>query len=146
MAAPELFNETRLLFHALKHWAETLHEGLEMTMGMRAVLELLLLGGPATVPDMARSRGVSRQHVQQQVDALFERGYVERGANPAHKRSSIISLSDKGRAQIQNMRADELHALRRIQVGVSDHAMQEAAGALAAWRDALQRETERKHP
>ncbi|MGB8223163.1 MAG: MarR family winged helix-turn-helix transcriptional regulator [Polyangiales bacterium] len=146
MAAPQLFNETRLLFHALKHWAETLHEGLEMTMAMRAVLELLLLGGPATVPDMARSRGVSRQHVQQQVDALFERGYLERGANPAHKRSSIISLSDKGRAQIQNMRADELNALQRIQVGVSDHAMQEAAGVLAAWRAALQRETQKKNP
>jgi DNA-binding MarR family transcriptional regulator len=146
MTPPELFNETRLLFHALKNWAESLHEGLELSVGIRAVLELLLLGGPATVPDMARARGVSRQHVQQQVDALIARGYVQRGANPAHKRSSLISLSDKGRAQIQNMRAAELNALRRIQVGVSDNAMQEAAHVLSAWRGALQRETERKNP
>jgi len=144
MLPPELFNETRLLFHTLKSWAETLHGNPELTIGMRAVLELLLLGGSATVPDMARARRVSRQHIQQQVDALLQGGFVDRGVNPAHKRSPIISLSDKGRAQIQNMRADELDALRRIQVGVSDEAMQEAAQVLSAWRVALQRDSERR--
>jgi DNA-binding MarR family transcriptional regulator len=128
----------------LKHWAETLHDRLDLTIAMRGVLELLLLDGSATVPDMARTRGVSRQHIQQQVDALLVRGFVERETNPAHKRSSIISLSDKGRAQIQNMRADELNALRRIQAGVSDNAMQEATQVLSAWRAALQRDAERR--
>ncbi|MGB8330464.1 MAG: MarR family winged helix-turn-helix transcriptional regulator [Polyangiales bacterium] len=139
MLPVELFNETRLLFHALKQWAEILHDGVEVTVPMRAVLELLLLGGPATVPAMARARGVSRQQIQQQVDALFEGGFVEREVNPAHKRSSIIALSDKGRAQIQNMRAEELNALRRVQIGVSDKAVQDAAQVLSAWRVALAR-------
>ena len=93
---------------------------------------------------MARARGVSRQHIQQQVDALLERGLVERQDNPAHKRSSMLALTDKGRALIQNMRADELNALSRLQVGVSDNAMQEAAQVLSAWRAALQRDTERR--
>ena len=38
----DLFNGTRLLFHALKEWAETLHFGVDITISMRAVLELLL--------------------------------------------------------------------------------------------------------
>ncbi len=135
-----LFNETRWLFHALKQWSETLHAELGTTAAMRGVLELILLGGPATVPDMARARGMSRQHIQQQVDALLERGFLERRDNPAHKRSSMIALSDKGRALIQNMRADELDALSCMQVGVSDHAMLEAAQVLSAWRAALQRD------
>jgi len=143
MPALDLFNEVRLLFHAQKQWAETLHEGLDLTVAMRTVLEPLLLAGPASVPDMARARGVSRQHVQQQVDALLDCGLVERRVNPAHKRSSIISLSDKGRAQIQTMRTDELDALMRIQVGVSDHATQEAAQVLSSWRVALQRDADR---
>lgn len=146
MKSEELFNETRLLFHALKHWAERLHEGLDLTVPMRGVLELLLLQGPATVPGMARARGVSRQHVQQQVDALLGKGFVERQDNPAHKRSSLIGLTDKGRALIQNMRADELDALSRLQVGVSDAAVQEAAQVLAAWREALREDTERRAP
>ena len=41
-----LFTETRLLFHALKQWTETLHEGLELTVAMRGVLELILCDGP----------------------------------------------------------------------------------------------------
>jgi DNA-binding MarR family transcriptional regulator len=139
-----LFNETRLLFHALKEWAETLHSGLDVSVAMRGVLELILLGGPATVPDMARARGVSRQHIQQQVDALLERGLLERKDNPAHKRSSLIALTDKGRALIQNLRADELNALSRLQVGVSDNAVAEAAQVLSSWRAALQRDTERR--
>ena len=141
MRLVELFDETRLLFHALKQWSETLHAEIGMTAAMRGVLELLLVSGPATVPGMARARGVSRQHIQQQVDALRERGFVERHENPAHKRSSMIALTDKGRALMQNMRAEELDTLSRIRVGASDHAILEAAHVLSAWRAALQRDT-----
>jgi DNA-binding MarR family transcriptional regulator len=139
-----LLDEARLLFHALRQWSETLHAELGMTAAMRGLLELILLAGPATVPDMARARGVSRQHVQQQVDALLERSLVERQDNPAHKRSSMIALTSRGHALIQNVRAEELHALSRIQVGVSDHAMLEAAQVLSGWRTALQRDTARR--
>ena len=144
MAASELFNETRLLFHVLKQWAESLHPELEVSIAMRGVLELLLLRGPATVPGIARARGVSRQHVQQQVDALLDRDFVERRDNPAHKRSSLIALTDKGRALIQSMRSDELRALSRLQAGVSDQAMADAAQVLAAWRTVLQRDADRR--
>lgn len=143
-AVQGLFDETRLLFHSLKQWADRLHADLGMTAAMRGVLDLLLLSGPATVPGMARTRGASRQHIQQQVDVLLERGFVERQPNPAHKRSSMIALTDKGRAVIQNMRAEEDHALSRLQVGVSDNAVLEAAQVLSSWRAALQRDTENR--
>jgi len=139
-----LLDESRLLFRALKQWSETLHAELGMTAAMRGVLELILLDGPGTVPDMARARGVSRQHIQQQVDALLERSFVERHDNPAHKRSSMIALTDSGRALIQDMRTAELNALSRMQVGVSDSATAEASLVLSGWRAALQRDTERR--
>ena len=137
MVVDGLFRETRLLFQALRRWAESLHHGLGVTPPMRGVLELLLLGGPTTVPGIARARGVSRQHIQQQVDALLEREWVARRENPAHKRSPLIELTDEGRALIQNMRAAELDALTGLQAGVSDDATSEAAQVLAAWRTAL---------
>jgi DNA-binding MarR family transcriptional regulator len=144
MSSASLLDEARLLFHALKHWSETVHAELGMTSAMRPVLELILIGGPATVPDIARARGVSRQHVQQQVDALLERSLAARQDNPAHKRSSMIALTDKGRALIQNLRSDEFNALSLMQVGVSDSATLEAAQVLTEWRAALQRDTERR--
>jgi DNA-binding MarR family transcriptional regulator len=144
MSVENLFNETRLLFHTLRHWAEVVHPGSEVTLPMRAVLELLLLEGAATVPAMARARGVSRQHIQQQVDPLVGKGLVVRRQNPAHRRSPLIALSDKGRALIQTMRSEELHALSRLQSGVSDDAMSEAAQVLAAWRAALSEDAARR--
>ena len=139
-----LFNEARLLVHAVKEWAETLHFGVDITVGMRAVLELLLREASMSVPDAARARLVSRQHIQQQVDALLERELVRREPNPAHKRSPLIALTDRGRALIQNMRAEELHALSRLQAGTSDSAMRDATQVLAAWKEALINDTQRR--
>jgi len=144
MKPQSLFAETRLLFLALKQWGEALHEGLGLTAAARGILDALLLGGAATVPRIARERGASRQHVQQLVDALLERDLVERRRNPNHKRSLLIALTDKGRALVENMRAEERNAIGRIQAGVSDHAIEEAELVLTAWRTALQDDTERR--
>jgi len=139
-----LFDETRRLFHVLKEWTEALHFGVDITAGMRALLELLLREGSMSVPDAARARAVSRQLVQQQVDALGDRKLVQREPNPAHKRSPLIGLTDRGRALIQNMRADELHALSRLQAGTSDSAIRDAAQVLGAWAETLSIDTQRR--
>lgn len=144
MKPESLFSETQLLFQALKQWGEALHEGLGLTAATRGILEALLLGGAATVPQIARARGVSRQHVQQLVDVLLERDLVARRGNPSHRRSSLIALTDKGRALVENIRAEERNAIERIQAGVSDHAIEEAELVLTAWRTALQRDSERR--
>ncbi len=144
MKLQSLFIENRRLYQALKQWRDALHEGLGLTAATHGILDALLLGGEATVPRIARERGASRQHVQQLVDALLERDLVERHGNPNHKRSSLIALTDKGRALVENMRAEERNAIGRIQAGVSDHAIEEAELVLAAWRTALQHDTERR--
>ncbi len=56
----------------------------------------------------------------------------------------MIALSDRGRALIQNMRAEEQNAVARLQAGVSDQAIEEAAQVLAAWRAGLRRDTEER--
>lgn len=139
----QLFVEARLLVQAMKEWAETLHSDVDLTVGMREVLELLLREGPVSVPDIARGRIVSRQHIQQQVDALLDRKLVARKPNPAHKRSSLIALTDAGRALVQNMRAKELHALSRLQAGTSDSAIRDATHVLDAWKEALRSDSRR---
>ena len=144
MSAESLFRETQRLSQALKRWGDALHQGLGLTAAARGVLDVLVLGGAATVPRIARERGASRQQVQQLVDTLLERGLVERRRNPSHRRSFLISLTDKGRALAENIRAEERNAIQRIQAGVSDHAIDEAAWVLAAWRTALEGETEQR--
>jgi DNA-binding MarR family transcriptional regulator len=139
MSLPDLVAEARLLAPALKRWSEALHEGVAGSAPMRAVLEELFRVGPAAVPAIARALGVTRQHVQLQVDALVDAGLAQRQDNPAHKRSSLIALTDKARALVQNIRAEERHALARLQTGFSDEAIADATRVLAACRAELVR-------
>jgi DNA-binding MarR family transcriptional regulator len=64
--------------------------------GVWGVLRSLRLEGPQTVPALARSRPVSRQHVQTLADAMAADGLVALKPNPAHKRSQLVTLTAKG--------------------------------------------------
>jgi DNA-binding MarR family transcriptional regulator len=74
---------------------------------MRAVLEFLQAQGPTPVPHIARSRGVSRQHIQTIVNELLDEGLVELRDNPAHRRSCLVALTAAGRATIAGIRDTE---------------------------------------
>ncbi|CAM5513647.1 MarR family transcriptional regulator [Streptomyces spiroverticillatus] len=86
-----------------------------VSVGVRAVLDLLRARGPMTVPQMGRAQSLSRQFVQRMVNDAGERGWVETVPNPAHQRSSLVRLTDAGRTVIAAVTARE-HALLR-QVG-----------------------------
>ncbi|MEU5087790.1 MarR family transcriptional regulator [Streptomyces sp. NPDC021356] len=87
-------------------------EGL--SVGVRAVLDLLRAHGPMTVPQMGRAQALSRQFVQRMVNDAARHGLVESVANPAHRRSLLIRLTAEGRAAISAVRARELALLRRV--------------------------------
>ena len=92
----EVIWRTRRLFQRLRAAGDELHEDLGITTSQRAVLEFLSLQQPQTVPQMARERTVSRQHIQMIVNKLLERGWVECIVNPAHTRSSLIRMTSAG--------------------------------------------------
>jgi DNA-binding MarR family transcriptional regulator len=135
----ELLNEVRLLWHRMVQAGERLHAGEPFTLGMRAVLERLAREGPATVPGVARSRHVTRQHIQTLVNALLERKLVELRDNPAHKRSPLIGLTLEGAETIRRVKRKEARWLARQDVGVSPRALKEAATVLRTVRAGLGR-------
>lgn len=63
----------------------------------RQILRLLAQHGPQSVPQMARRRCTSRQNIQVLVNRLVREGCVELAGNPAHKRSSLFLLTERGR-------------------------------------------------
>jgi DNA-binding MarR family transcriptional regulator len=126
----------RRLFHQLKAYGTTLHADTDVTVPMRGVLETIVQKGPSTVPRMARMRPVSRQHIQRIVDELLERGLVRLDANPDHKRSSLVSLTQKGRATFHSMLASEIAAFDHLARGLS-------RGEIATARKVLQQLTTR---
>jgi DNA-binding MarR family transcriptional regulator len=108
-----LLRETVALFHRLKVVVTQLHAGGEMAAGKRGILESLE-SGPQTVPQLARARPVSRQHVQSLVDPLSAAGYVELVPNPHHRRSRLVRLTAKGLATLERIRRREKAVYARL--------------------------------
>ncbi len=132
-----LLDEVRLLWHAMRRAGERLHGKEPVTLGMRAVLEFLALHGPSTVPQVARSRGVTRQHIQGLVNALVELGLAALADNPAHRRSVLVRLTPEGGKTIERMRGRERRLFDRLDLGRSNDDLRRTAETLRSVRDAL---------
>jgi DNA-binding MarR family transcriptional regulator len=131
-----LLDEVRLLWHGMVQSGERLHAKEPVTLGMRAILEFLALHGPATVPQIARARHVTRQHVQALVNALQELHLAALATNPAHRRSSLVRLTPEGLKVIERMKRREQRLFDRIDLGRADE-LRRAAETLRAVRTAL---------
>lgn len=134
-AAEALIDEVRLFYHSIVQIGEALHAESGISMGMRGVLEYLDREGPATVPDIARARRVTRQRIQTLVNALARRRLVRSVPNPASRRSPLIEVSDTGTALIRAMRERESRAL---QLGIGARRLRDAEATLRELREALE--------
>ena len=126
-----VFRQVRTCFNQLKALAEQLHQDLGVNPSMRAVMESLVSEGPQTVPDIAKSKGVSRQHIQNIMNALQADGFVEACDNPAHKRSPLFNLTSKGSTTFEKVQAREKEPLRHLASSMSPDDLQHAEVALA---------------
>jgi DNA-binding MarR family transcriptional regulator len=133
-----LIDAIRLAFNQMRASADAAHADLGITAAMRAVLERLARGGPQTVPDMARARNVSRQHIQKIVDRLGDAGLIDLKVNPAHKRSPLIVLSADGRKLFRVIEKREATILACIGLDLEGHDLIAAADALKALTTAFQ--------
>lgn len=109
-----LTGAVRAVFNRLKALGDELHGDLEVTTAMRAVMETLSASGPMTVPKIAELKGVTRQHIQLLADALVAAGLAAVKDNPAHRRSSLIALTEKGKRIFTKMRAREAPVVEEI--------------------------------
>jgi len=121
-----LNNQTRLiqgvtrLHQALDAAGKSLLRGKGLSLAQRGIMESLWRDGPSPVPALARTRPVSRQHVQGLVDALIEAGLVEARPNPAHRRSNLIALTAKGETTYGVIRWREAGPTAALFDGIAD--------------------------
>jgi DNA-binding MarR family transcriptional regulator len=125
-----LINETVSLFHRLRVVADQIHHRGEMTGALRSILRGLYKLGEQTVPQMARARAVSRQHVQTLVNQLVAEGLVELTPNPAHKRSPLARLTTLGKKTVDAMNRNEAGLLSKADLRVTDKDLSQAAETL----------------
>ncbi|HEY1749986.1 MAG TPA: MarR family winged helix-turn-helix transcriptional regulator [Caulobacteraceae bacterium] len=112
-------NRIPRLYFLLRAAGDALHADLGITTGMRGVMTSLAATGPRAVPELARERPVSRQHIQTLAKALLAAGLVEARPNPEHRRSPLLSLTDEGRRRLKEMQDCEAALLARTAPSVS---------------------------
>ena len=114
-----LIKDIRLSFNLLKALANEMHKDLGVNASMRAVMENLSGGERKTVPDIARSRGVSRQHIQVIVNRLNRIKLTEVTDNPVDKRTLLVSLTKQGEHVFNQIQEREAVELQRLSEGFS---------------------------
>ena len=104
----------RRLFRAMAQNASERLVDLGVTAADRAVLEFLYPKEQLTVPEIAARYQVSRQHVQVTANALLEHKLITSKPNPAHKRSSLLALTSKGRKLFERIRKNDERAITQL--------------------------------
>ncbi len=117
-------------FHCLKAVGAQVHHEGELSDTKRGVLMSLHRLGSQTVPQMARSRQVSRQNIQTIMNRLLDDGYIELIDNPAHKRSSMVSLTLSGKSLVDEMNRLETDILSRLDLDIENKEILKAADVL----------------
>ena len=141
-----LIREVRGLFHLFAAVSDELHADLGIPAGQRAVMESLSQPGGKTVPQLADMRSVSRQHIQVIVNQLLDKGLVELVDNPAHRRSSLVRLTEHGRETFGQMRQRERQVLASLELAISEDDLETALHTLTAIKDVLAGENWRPQP
>ena len=108
-------------------------------------LHTLVTVGPSTVPEIARMRPVSRQHIQTMANEMATEGLIRFIENPRHKRSKLLEATDKGRAFYdENAAAMLVEAstmtgnLNTEDLEVTKAVLKKLQAALAARQEAVQ--------
>jgi len=99
--------------------------------GTWGLLRSLVRDGPMTVPDIARSRPVARQHIQKLVNELAADGLVELIDNPAHKRSRLVRITAKGRTHYDAMTGRISALMRDLAAGIPAADLRRAERVIA---------------
>ncbi|HEX6003072.1 MAG TPA: MarR family transcriptional regulator [Burkholderiales bacterium] len=119
---------------------DELRQEAGITAAMRAVLGELHEHGAQTVPQIARSRGVTRQHIQALTDRLLASQLVRTQENPRDRRSPLLRLTEHGEAVVERMREREVTVLTEMGQALGDCDVEVALTTL----DALQNYLDRK--
>lgn len=102
--------------------------GVPAAYRVLAVLDDL---GPTTVSELALAGGTSQPTMSAQVAALVEDGLVTRGPHPSDARAQLLTMTDAGRARLEQHRHRIADAIRGQ---LSNHTPEEIATAVAVLR------------
>ncbi|WP_260081204.1 MarR family winged helix-turn-helix transcriptional regulator [Phaeobacter inhibens] len=133
---------SRPLMQAAEACVEAGLVGTNLTVRMRAVLEMLHKYGEQTVPEIAARLEIKRQYVQIMCNETLTSGLVEQRPNPRHKRSPVLALTDHGRTLIEEIISNEMKLMERVGVNLRSESISTALEVVLTVADRLKTQAE----
>jgi DNA-binding MarR family transcriptional regulator len=85
---------------------------------------IALADRPLTVPQIARRMGLTRQSVHSTVGRLVSDGLLELSSNADHRRSRLVSLTERGRAKYSTVDRRQAIWVNRLAGGIGRSDLQ----------------------
>jgi DNA-binding MarR family transcriptional regulator len=136
-SAYQVLVQLRPLYQASEQAVAGALRGTDLTVPLRAVLELVLGRGPMTVPEVAREFGVTRQSVQALVDSGADLGLLAFEDNPRHRRSRFVAATRHGEQTFRAVHRRELANLDRVAGDLDASDLERCARVLAVLTDRI---------
>jgi DNA-binding MarR family transcriptional regulator len=133
----DLILETFRLNGALIAAGDQLVGNLGLTSARWQVLGTLP-HGPATVAEIARRMGLTRQNVQRIADCLVMDGFVTTAPNPAHRRAKLYSLSPLGKNVMEEVVCRQAKWANQIANAVDPGKLIDAASLMMMLRKLIE--------
>ena len=128
---------SRPLMQAAEACVESGLVGTNLTVRMRAVLEMLDKYGEQTVPEIAARLEIKRQYVQIMCNETLASGLVEQRPNPRHKRSPVLTLTEHGRTLIKEIISTEMKLMGKVGANLSNEDISTALEVVLTVADRL---------
>ena len=98
-----------------------------------------LTDGPASVADIARKMGLTRQSVQRIADRLMEEGFAATAPNPAHRRAKLYTLTSHGEAVMAEVSRRQIEWSNRIAEAIDSEDLAAALSVMTKLRQRLEK-------
>ena len=103
-------------------------------------------GGPASVAQIARTMGLTRQAVQRTADLLAADGLVRYAENPHHRRAKLVMMTPEGRQALDYIGQRQARWANRIGGQHDLEQMRTAATVLRGLRESLEQDERGSEP
>ena len=97
----------------------------------------VLQEGPSHVNTIGQRLLITGPHMTHLVDALVERGMVDRRTDPEDRRSTNLTLTDKGKQFLEEHEKSIMEGIRAVLSSLSVKELEELSTSLRALRDTL---------
>lgn len=121
---------TRLFFTRVMASVAKMLQDESLTVAQIAAVFLIDQRGSARVNDLAEPLGLSQSAASRMVDALVERGWVDRQEDPTDRRARVLRLTAEGEQFVARLSEERMRLFREIASEMPDSMAKGAASAI----------------